>query len=269
MLFNDIVKKYDFDDIKHLIENDKGKAKKLLNLLKKTKKDEIFSSMILTVEPTIGLLVVSEEDIVYYVSTLPLDICLNCYVNKKDLNFYGEKEILAMFIDDSIKSKEKINVSLNKLKELENILDDSNSDTIIDFTPDDKLEEAIKGANNLDEIVVLNYRAIHYLNEFISHKRNYIEMTLRIYEDQQSEIMNFKNINKKIKYKTPYKDIEIDTGEIVTLFKYIFDDNSFVYEEIQTTREYDFVVYFLALKDQNDKWIKETLWTDEEIDDYY
>lgn len=268
MLFNDIVEKYDFDDIKHFIENDKEKAKDLLNLLKETKIDKIFSSMILTVEPTIGLIVISEEDIVYHVSTLPLDICLNCQINRKDLDFYGEKEILSMFIDDSIKSKEKINVSLNKLKKLENILYSNDTDIEINFIPDEKLEEIVEEEYDIDEFAGLNYRAIQYLNEFFNHDKNYIEMTFRIYENKHSEVVNFKNMNKKIKYKTPHKDIETASGEKITLFKYIFDDNSYIYEEIQTTRCYDTVVYFLALKDKN-KWITETLWTDEEIEDYY
>lgn len=261
MFFKEIVDKYSFDDIKHFIENDKEKAKKLLDLLKETEKDKIFSSMILTVEPTIGMLVISEEDIIYHVSVLPLDLCLNCHVNKKDLDFYGEKEILSMFIDDSIKNNEKI---LSKIKTLENDLYQNE----IVFTPDEDLE-IDEEEYSTEEVAGLNFRALKYLDEYFSHEKNYMNFTFRIYEDGGLELVNFKNINKKIKYKKPYKYVETSSGEKIILSEYVFDDNSIIREDIQATRFDVFLVYFLALKDDNNKWITETLWKEEEMENYF
>lgn len=283
MLFEEIVKKYKFKDIELFIENDKKDAKKLLKLLKDIERDTEYNPMIMLVEPSIGLLALSDVGTLFHVSVLPLDISLNCYVNKKDLEFYGEKELLAMFIDDCIKNNEKIKATIDKVKQLEVVLHEHASyqedyNQTYEFEDDGYFEinfdeehptDLMEAQEDMfDDVIGLNYRAIEYLKAFAKHKKNYVEVTFRIYEDKKYEIVNFINVNKKIKYKNPYKEIDINNGEKLVLYEYIFDDGSYIYEDIQTTRCYGSVLYFMALKDSNDNWITETLWKNEEIEEY-
>jgi hypothetical protein len=58
-----------------------------------------------------------------------------------------------------------------------------------------------------------------------------------------------------------------DAKDPFKLYKYILEDGRTVCEEVQKEHiNGEAKVYFLALRDSHGNWLKETLWTDEEID---
>ncbi|MBI5077701.1 hypothetical protein HZB94_04980 [Candidatus Falkowbacteria bacterium] len=115
-----------------------------------------------------------------------------------------------------------------------------------------------------DQFVGLNERA----QELIKGEQElaYTEEVVRIYPDGGQERMP----DRPVFESTVKKE---ESGESYTgmftveypLHKYTFPNGQIYYERLQTAPWSSGPVHFLALQNEDGKWVPESLWTDEEI----
>ena len=102
----------------------------------------------------------------------------------------------------------------------------------------------------------------------------YTEKGTRIYPDGKEEPFErpILGSNVKIEQNGGYDGMfsymrEDDESHDYPLFKHIFPDGRIYYEEVQESPWSSGPVFFLALKDEKGEWVKESLWSEEEIND--
>lgn len=95
----------------------------------------------------------------------------------------------------------------------------------------------------------------------------YTVTTKHVYPDGKIEEINEEKWGSSIKkelIKTGIPTMAMPGMEL-SLYKYIFPDGQVYREEVQENKQAGLNCFFLALKNGQDEWVKESLWSDSEI----
>jgi len=97
----------------------------------------------------------------------------------------------------------------------------------------------------------------------------YTEMTIRTYPNGSKEIPSKRDVYiAEVKKETSGETYLGMFDTKYPLFKYIFSDGKTYYEKVQTSPWSSGPNFFMALKDENGKWIRKSRWTQKQIEAY-
>jgi len=117
-----------------------------------------------------------------------------------------------------------------------------------------------------DQLIGLNSRAMALLkgHQILQHT----EVVMRAYPDGHVQIDKPIPVYKHSIKKEGYGGFTGMFDDIYQLHRYTLSSGYVYYEEVQTSPWSSGPVFFLALQDEKGEWVKESLWTDEEINDH-
>jgi hypothetical protein len=95
------------------------------------------------------------------------------------------------------------------------------------------------------------------------------EETTRVYSDGRRETLEPREVfEPSVKTEKSGRFYQGMCGDKYSLDKYTLPDGRVMFEAVQDEPWSSGPVFFLALQDENGKWIPESLWTEEEIQAY-
>lgn len=95
----------------------------------------------------------------------------------------------------------------------------------------------------------------------------YTEQGTRLYPDGREEEFGRRFMKSSVKSEPSGSTYSGMFEDIYRLSKYTFPDGRVFYDAVQSDEWSSGPCFFLALKDNNGEWVKESLWSDEEIAD--